>query len=65
VVDRDGRKVVFRIVGDSVEAVPVTPGRTLGDALEITAGALKPGEKLVLGPDAKLAAGAKVSVAGK
>ncbi len=65
VVDREGRKVVFRIVGDSVEAVPVTPGRTLGDALEITAGALKPGEKLVLGPDAKLAAGAKVSVAGK
>lgn len=65
VVERDGRKLVFRIVGDSVEAVPVTPGRTLGDALEITAGALKPGEKLVLAPDAKLGAGAKVSVAGK
>ena len=65
VVERDGRKLVFRIVGDSVESVPVTPGRTLGDALEISAGAIKPGEKLVLGPDAKLAAGAKVSVAGK
>ena len=65
VVERDGRKLVFRIVGDSVEAVPVTPGRTLGDALEITAGTLKPGEKLVLAPDAKLGAGAKVSVAGK
>jgi len=65
VVDRDGRKTVFRITGDSVEALPVTPGRTLGDALEVTGSALKPGDKLVLGPSDKLKAGDKVTVSGK
>jgi RND family efflux transporter MFP subunit len=65
VADRDGKKLVFRITGDAVEAVPVTPGRNLGDALEITGSALKSGERLVLSPGAALAAGAKVSVAGK
>ena len=48
---RDGRPVVLRIgAGDALEAVPVTPGRTLGDALEVGGGALKPGDRLVLGP---------------
>lgn len=65
VVDRDGRKMVFRISGDSVEALPVTPGRTLGDALEVTGTALKPGDKLVLAPSDKLKAGDKVTVSGK
>ena len=65
VVDREGRKTVFRIAGDTVEAVPVTPGRTLGDALEITGTALKPGDKLVLSPSDKLQAGDKVTVSGK
>ena len=65
VVEREGKKSVFRIVGDAVEIVPVTVGRTLGDALEITGATLKPGDKLVLSPDEKLAPGAKVSVAGK
>jgi len=65
VVDRDGRKTVFRITGDSVEALPVTPGRTLGDALEVTGSALKPGDKLVLAPSDKLKAGDKVTVSGK
>lgn len=65
VVERDGRKLVLRIAGDTLEAVPVTPGRTLGDALEITGHALKPGDRLVLSPGDKLAAGSKVTVAGK
>ena len=65
VVERDGRKVVFRIKGDTVDAIPVTPGRTLGDALEITGGTLAPGDRLVLAPDAKLAAGQAVAVTGK
>ncbi len=65
VVERDGIKTVFRITGDTVEAVPVTPGRTLGDALEITGNALASGQRLVLDPPAGLAAGARVSVAGK
>ena len=65
VVERDGRKLVLRISGGTLEAVPVTPGRTLGDVLEIAPGTLKAGDKLVLAPDGKLAAGAKVTVAGK
>ncbi len=65
VVERDGKKAVFRISGDSVELVPVSVGRTLGDALEITVGVLKASDRLVLSPGEKLAAGAKVVVAGK
>jgi len=65
VVDKDGRKQVWRLVGNTVEAVPVTPGRTLGDALEVNGSALKPGDRLVLSPPAQLAAGAKVAVSGK
>jgi RND family efflux transporter MFP subunit len=64
VVERDGRKWVYRLVGDTVEAVPVTPGRLLGDALEIGGGALQPGERLVLSPG-DLRSGARVSLAGK
>ena len=62
---RDGRPVVLRIAGDTLEAVPVTPGRTLGDVLEVTGGALKAGDRLVLAPGGKLAAGSRVAVAGK
>jgi multidrug efflux pump subunit AcrA (membrane-fusion protein) len=65
VVERDGRKLVFRLSGDTLEAVPVTPGRTLGDALEITGNSLKPGERLVLSPGDALSGGARVTVAGK
>ena len=65
VVERDGRKIVFRISSDSVEAVAITPGRTLGDALEVPGSALKPGDRLVLSPGDKLQGGARVTVAGK
>ena len=65
VVEREGKKVVLQIKADMLEAVPVTPGRTLGDALEIAPGALKAGDKLVLSPGDKLAGGARVTVAGK
>jgi len=73
VLERDGRKLVLRVntpsgarTGEGVlEAVPVTPGRTLGDALEVSGAALKPGERLVLGAGPELAAGTAVKVAGK
>jgi HlyD family secretion protein len=65
VVQREGRSTVLRINADSVEAVAVTPGRTLGDALEITGSTLKPGDRLVLSPADTLASGTRVSVAGK
>ncbi len=66
IVERDGKKVVLRIGKENlVEAVPVTLGRTLGDAVEITGGGLKSGEKLVLSPPDALKAGAKVAVVTK
>ena len=65
VVERDGRRVVFRIVDQHVELVPVTPGRTLGDLLEVVGGALEPGQRLVLSPPDKLAAGARVTVSSR
>ncbi len=69
VVEREGKKVVFRIAGTAkapvVETVPVAPGRMLGDALEVGGGALKSGDRLVLSPADKLTAGARVAVSGK
>jgi len=66
VVQRNGRPVVLRIgAGEVLEAVPVSAGRTLGDLLEVSGGALKAGERLVLDPADELQAGARVAVAGK
>lgn len=64
VVDRDGKKVVFRVKGDSVEMLAVTLGRKIGDNQEVT-GNLQSGDKLVLSPDAKLVAGKKVVITTK
>ncbi len=64
IVDRSGKKVIFRIKDESVEAVNVTPGRKIGENVEIS-GELKSGDKLVLNPDAKLEAGTKITVVGK
>jgi RND family efflux transporter MFP subunit len=69
VVERDGKKVVFRVGGTAreplAELVPVTPGRTLGDALEVTGTPLKATDRLVLSPGDKLRSGARVALAGK
>ena len=65
VVQRDGKPVVFRLTGETVELVPVTLGRPIGDLQEVTGGTLKSGERVVLAPDAKLAAGALVTVTAK
>lgn len=64
VVERDGKKTVFRIKDGIVEAVPVVLGRKIGDSVEVQ-GALKSGDKLVLAPTEKLKAGSKVVVASK
>jgi HlyD family secretion protein len=65
VVQREGRSIVFRLQGDVVEAVPVTPGRKIGDSLELTNPVLKSGDRVVLDPPAALHAGAKVAVTTK
>ena len=49
----------------SAQAVAVTPGRALRDALEITGVALEPGDKLVLSPGEKMRSGDKLTVSGK
>ena len=64
IVERDGRKLVWRLKDDTVEAVDVVPGRSIGDNVEV-AGALKSGERLVLSPPDKLQAGTRVTVAAK
>jgi len=65
IAQRDGKPVVFRLAGESVEAVAVTPGRKIGDLLELTGAALKPGERVVLSPAETLKAGAPVVVTAK
>jgi HlyD family secretion protein len=62
ITERDGAKVVLRIgEGNTVQAVPVKPGRTLGDVIEVS-GELKPGERVVLSPAPELKAGTRVAV---
>ena len=66
VVERDGKKLVFRLQGDKVEAVPVVTGRKLGELVEVTGGGpLKSGERLVLNPPEGLKAGGTVKVVSK
>lgn len=66
IVERDGRPVVFRLTGEpgqqTVQAVPVQPGRELGDVTEIK-GELKSGDKLVLKPADQLKDGGRAKVA--
>ena len=65
IATHDGKPVVFRLTGETVDLVPVTVGRKIGDLQELTGGTLKSGERLVLNPGDTLAAGAKVTVTGK
>ena len=61
---RDGRTVIFVIRDGHAVAVPVTPGKRIGD-LTAVSGAIKSSEKAVLKPAADLADGALVKVAAK
>ena len=63
--ERDGKQVVFKILGGTVQAVPVTLGRKIGDLQELSGSALKSGDRLVLSPAEALKPGAQVVVAGK
>ncbi len=61
---RNGRTVVFVIRDGKAAAVAVTPGAKVGDLTAVT-GDLKAGDKAILRPDEKLAAGALVKAATK
>lgn len=60
VVDRDGRKVVFRLDSDTVRAVPVAPGAEIGELIAVEG--VKAGDRLVLKPGSKLRDGMRVTV---
>lgn len=64
VVERDGKKWVFRIKDDNVDAVTISLGRKIGDNIEVT-GDVKSGDKLVVSPSDKIKTGAKIAVASK
>lgn len=64
IVERAGKKVIFRIKDEKLEAIEVSTGRKIGDSVEIT-GALQSGDKCVLEPNEHLQAGTKVSIATK
>jgi multidrug efflux pump subunit AcrA (membrane-fusion protein) len=60
-VQEDGdRKIVYRLDGERVRAVPVTLGPALGDQLEILSG-IAAGEKVVLRPLEKMRDGRRVT----
>ena len=64
-VERDGKLWLFRLSADKVEAVAVQRGRQIGELQELTGGALKSGDRVVLSPADTLKAGAQVVVVSK
>jgi HlyD family secretion protein len=63
IVQRDGSNVVFVVKDDAVQEVPVTPGRKIGELIQVSG--VNPGDKLVINPSGKLKNGMKISVAKK
>jgi len=64
VATRDGRQVVFQIKEDRAVEIPVTTGRKLGNAIEITGG-LKEGDKVISKADQQVQNGTKVTLGKK
>ncbi|MFO1198194.1 MAG: efflux RND transporter periplasmic adaptor subunit [Burkholderiaceae bacterium] len=65
IVERDGRKLAYRVQGDAAEAVTVSVGRRIGELVELSGATLAAGDRLVVAPPARLAPGAAVAVVGK
>jgi HlyD family secretion protein len=64
VTARNGREVVFQINEDRAVEVPVTTGRRLGNAIEITGG-LKEGDRVISKAEDRIKNGTKVSLGQK
>ncbi len=61
--ENDGAVRVWRVAADdTLQAVPVTVGRTLGDNVEVQAAELHSGDRLVLNPAPALRTGAHVTL---
>ncbi|HSO08131.1 MAG TPA: efflux RND transporter periplasmic adaptor subunit [Pelomicrobium sp.] len=64
VVERSGRRVVFRVADGRAVAAPVTTGERIGDVVVVEDG-LEPGETVVKAPPPELNDGDRVKVAAK
>ena len=60
-ITREGRTESFLVTGNRVKLVPVTPGLTMNDLVEVKSG-LKEGDRVVLNPPASLKDGSRVKV---
>jgi RND family efflux transporter MFP subunit len=63
VVERDGAKMAFVVRDDRAQQAPVTLGAKIGDAARVSG--VKPGDKVVLAPSARLHDGGAVQVGTK
>ena len=63
VVERNGRKLVFVVTDNKVQAVEVTMGGKVGELVRVSG--VKPGDRVVLNPADKLKDGATVSLLKK
>lgn len=63
-MERDGRKVAYVVREGKAAEVVIQTGEAYGEVLEVKQG-LKPGDRVVLKPSARLRDGAAVSVAAK
>jgi RND family efflux transporter MFP subunit len=61
VVDRGGKKIVFRVAGDRASLVPVTTGAITGDEIEIVSG-LRGDERIVSSGSDRLEDGDRLNV---
>ncbi|MGE5172792.1 MAG: efflux RND transporter periplasmic adaptor subunit [Betaproteobacteria bacterium] len=61
IVERDGKKSVFVVKDDAVVLTTVTTGEPMGDLVEIHEG-VKPGDKVVVNPPAKLKNGSRITI---
>jgi HlyD family secretion protein len=60
-ITRESRTYSFLVTGQRVKLVPITPGQTMNDLVEVASG-LKEGDRVVLNPPASLKDGARVKV---
>ncbi len=61
VVKRNGEKAVFVVTDNAVVLTPVVTGERMGDLVEVREG-VKPGQKVVVNPPAKLNNGARITI---
>jgi RND family efflux transporter MFP subunit len=61
ITTRDNQKIVFRIDGELVTAVPVQTGREFGSSTEILSG-ISQGDRVVLLPPGKMQSGQKIEI---